>query len=161
MAHFEHPFDPVFNEKSEILILGTFPSSVSRERAFFYAHPQNRFWKIMAYFTKTRLFLNSIDEKKSMLLENKIALWDAIKSCDIEGSSDSRIANVVPVDLSPILENAPIKHIFTNGAKAHGLYGKYFSQSISLPATKLPSTSPANASYKFERLLTHWNAILI
>jgi hypoxanthine-DNA glycosylase len=161
IAHFEHPFDPIFNEKSEILILGTFPSLVSREQAFFYAHPQNRFWKIMAYLTKVHHFPDHIDGKKFMLLENKIALWDVIKSCDIEGSSDSRITNFVPVDLSPILKGAPIGHIFTNGDKAYKLYNKYFSKSIALPATKLPSTSSANASYQFERLVAHWNAILI
>jgi hypoxanthine-DNA glycosylase len=157
MAHFEHPFAPIFNKKSTILILGTFPSVASRKQEFYYAHPQNRFWKIIASLTKTDPVPFDIDRKKQMLLINKIALWDVVRSCDIEGSDDSRIGNVTPADLPFLLENATsIKHIFTNGRRARQLYGKYFTKNLSINVTALPSTSPANAAYCFEKLLHSW-----
>ena len=120
----EHPIEPVFDQNSRILILGSFPSVKSREVKFFYGHPKNRFWKVIAavYGEKAP---DSIEEKKSFLLRNHIAVWDVIKSCDIEGSADSSIKNVVPNDLNRILNQAEIEHIFLNGKKAEQLYKKY------------------------------------
>lgn len=156
----EHPIEPVFDQNSRILILGSFPSVKSREVNFFYGHPQNRFWKVIAvvYGEKTP---NSIEEKKSFLLRNRIAVWDVIKSCDIEGSADSSIKNVVPNDLNRILNQAEIEHIFLNGKKAEQLYKKYMEKEIDRKAECLPSTSPANAAWSFERLEEEWKRILL
>ncbi|MDR0417875.1 MAG: DNA-deoxyinosine glycosylase [Puniceicoccales bacterium] len=159
MAHFKHPFEPIFSKESTILILGSFPSVASRERNFYYAHPQNRFWKIIAHLTQTDPIPTHIDEKKFMLLSHKIALWDVIQSCNIEGSSDSRIRHVIPVDLSSILKNVPISNIFTNGRRAYQLYRKYFSKYFPINVTILPSTSPANAIYNFKKLMDRWSVI--
>lgn len=153
-----HNIDPVWNENSRILILGSFPSVKSREEQFFYAHPQNRFWRVLAAVTNTPL-AQSIDEKKSMLLSCRIALWDVICSCDITGSSDSSIKNVVPNDLSRILLNSSVEKIFTNGATADRLYKNYCEIITGITAIRLPSTSPANAAYSLERLIGEWKII--
>lgn len=160
MEHVKHTINPIYNEKSNILILGTFPSVKSRENKFFYSHPQNRFWKIIAYITNTSPVPSTIDEKKNMLLNNKIALFDVIKSCDITGSSDTSIKNVEPWDLSIILDSCNIKKIYANGNKAYELYMKYCYDNLKRSIIKLPSTSPANASFNFERLLSEWSQIL-
>lgn len=160
MEHVQHTISPVFDKKSKILILGSFPSVKSREEHFFYGHPQNRFWKIIAHITKTEPVPQKIEEKKNMLLLNKIALFDVIKSCDIEGSSDISIKNVEPWDLSIILNQAYIKNIYANGNKAYQLYMKYCYEHTKRSIIKLPSTSPANASYSFEKLLISWSQIL-
>ncbi|MDR1488623.1 MAG: DNA-deoxyinosine glycosylase [Holosporales bacterium] len=160
MKNLSHPFEPVYDKDSEILILGSFPSEKSREYGFYYGHPQNRFWKILVYLTKTEQIPISIDDKKHMLFKNKIALWDVIKSCSIISSSDSNITNVVPTDLFIILSHSNIKQIFANGDKAYKLYKKYCSEHISIEITKLPSTSPANATYSFERLVEKWSVIM-
>ena len=156
----EHPIEPVFDQNSRILILGSFPSVKSREVKFFYGHPKNRFWKVIAavYGEKAP---DSIEEKKSFLLRNHIAVWDVIKSCDIEGSADSSIKNVVPNDLNRILNQAEIEHIFLNGKKAEQLYKKYMEKEINRKAECLPSTSPANAAWSFERLVEEWKRILL
>ena len=159
MEHVQHTINPIYNEKSNILILGTFPSVKSRENKFFYSHPQNRFWKIIAYITNTSPVPSTIDEKKNMLLNNKIALFDVIKSCDITGSSDTSIKNVEPWDLSIILDSCNIKKIYANGNKAYELYMKYCYNNLKRSIIKLPSTSPANASFNFERLLSEWSQI--
>ncbi len=160
MEHVQHTINPIYNEKSNILILGTFPSVKSRENKFFYSHPQNRFWKIIAYITNTSPVPSTIDEKKNMLLNNKIALFDVIKSCDITGSSDTSIKNVEPWDLSIILDSCNIKKVYANGNKAYELYMKYCYDNLKRSIIKLPSTSPANASFNFERLLSEWSQIL-
>lgn len=160
MEHVKHTINPIYNKKSNILILGTFPSVKSRENKFFYSHPQNRFWKIIAYITNTSPVPSTIDEKKNMLLNNKIALFDVIKSCDITGSSDTSIKNVEPWDLSIILDACNIKKIYANGNKAYELYMKYCYNNLKRSIIKLPSTSPANASFNFERLLSEWSQIL-
>lgn len=160
MEHVKHTINPIYNEKSNILILGTFPSVKSRENKFFYSHPQNRFWKIIAYITNTSPVPSTIDEKKNMLLNNKIALFDVIKSCDITGSSDTSIKNVEPWDLSIILDSCNIKKVYANGNKAYELYMKYCYNNLKRSIIKLPSTSPANASFNFERLLSEWSQIL-
>lgn len=158
MQNLEHTFEPIFNTKSKILILGTFPSVKSREAGFYYYHPQNRFWKVLAALTKEALPV-TIEEKKQLLLRNGIAIWDVIKSCDIEGSSDSSIRNVVPAQLDLILEQVDIQQIYANGGKAYELYQKYSYENTKREILKLPSTSPANAAYSLERLLEHWSCL--
>lgn len=153
-----HQIEPVYDENSRILILGSFPSVKSREGNFFYHHPQNRFWKVVAGVLGVKAPV-TIDEKKKMLLENKIAVWDVIASCEIEGSSDSSIKNVVPNDLTRILKSAHIGKIYTNGATASRLYKKYCYEQIKMEDTKLPSTSPANAAFSLQRLLSEWEII--
>lgn len=154
-AHQEHIFEPVFNEDSRILILGTFPSVKSRENQFYYGHPQNRFWKVLAALWEQEP-PNSIEEKKKFLLQHRIAIWDVIASCDITGSSDSSIKNVVPTDLNIILKRADIEKIYANGATAAKLFHKYQEQMVKREIVCLPSTSPANAAYSLERLVECW-----
>jgi len=153
--HITHEFEPIFDDKSRVLILGTLPSVKSREGNFYYHHPQNRFWKVLAQICKTQT-PETIAEKKAMLLANGIAIWDVVQSCDIIGSSDSSIKNVTPADLAVILEKAPVKTIFLNGGKAWELYQKYCKGMPHLPAVKLPSTSPANAAWSLDRLTEVW-----
>ncbi len=155
----KHPFDPVFDKNSEILILGTFPSEKSREYGFFYGHPQNRFWKIIALLTKSNI-PQTIYEKKQILLKNRIAVWDTIQSCDIKGSSDVLITNIIPNDLSKILKYTDIKQIYANGPKAYQIYMKFYYQNTEKNIVKLPSTSPANASYNLQKLYDMWKVIL-
>ncbi len=154
-----HPIPPLFNEVSRILILGSFPSVKSREESFFYAHPKNRFWKVMAAVCGAPL-PETITEKSVLLLKNGFALWDVIHSCEICGSSDSSIKNATPNDLSIILSAAKIERIFTNGQKAHSLYKKYLEEQTGIKAVCLPSTSPANAAWSDDRLISHWKETL-
>lgn len=154
-THVKHTFSPVYNEESRILILGSFPSVKSRENQFYYGHPQNRFWKVIAGIFKEPL-PQTIDEKEDLLLRHRIAVWDVIDSCDIVGSSDSSIRNVVPNDMNLILSNAKIQGIFANGGKAHQLFVKYCHKEGMPPLGKLPSTSPANAAWNLERLTAEW-----
>ncbi len=154
-----HPIDPVYDNESRILILGSFPSVKSREAMFFYGHPQNRFWKVIASLCSEQIPV-SVEEKKALLLRNHIAVWDVIARCDIEGSSDSTIKNVEPNDLSVILDNAQIKAIYVNGKTAEKYYKKYIEKEIGREAICLPSTSPANAAWKFEQLLEKWRVIM-
>lgn len=154
-AHQEHTFEPIYNSKSRILILGTFPSVKSRENQFYYGHPQNRFWKVLAAIFESNT-LNTIEEKKAFLLQHKIAIWDVIASCDITGSSDSSIKNVVPTDLSVILDHANIEEIYANGATAAKLFRRYQEPIVQREIVCLPSTSPANAGYSLERLIENW-----
>lgn len=159
MSHEIHSIQPIYNEDSHILILGSFPSVKSRESRFFYGHPQNRFWKVLVGLTGDPL-PDSIEDKKIFLLRNHIAVWDVIKSCDIEGSSDSSIKNVLPNDLNIILAGAPIRRIYTNGGTADRLYQKYCFANTGIKAIKLPSTSPANAACSLERLIENWQTIM-
>lgn len=152
-----HNIEPIWDCNSRILILGSFPSVKSREMAFFYGHPQNRFWKVIANIYEEEL-PKTIDEKKEMLLKHKIAIWDVIKSCDIIGSADNSIKNVVPNNLDIIFKNANIENIYVNGNQTLNLYNKYLLPIIKIKATLLPSTSPANATYSFEKLCTIWQA---
>ena len=154
-----HPIPPVYDEKSKILILGSFPSVRSREEGFFYGHPQNRFWKVVAEVFGENV-PNTIDEKRSFLLRNRIAVWDVIKSCDISGSSDSSIRNVTANDLGEILSVADIRSICVNGKTALKYYRKYTEPIIGRAAICLPSTSPANAAWNLERLVEAWKVIL-
>ncbi|MEE1015647.1 MAG: DNA-deoxyinosine glycosylase [Lachnospiraceae bacterium] len=151
----KHTFDPVFNADSKILILGSFPSVKSRENNFFYGHPQNRFWKVMANVLDWEV-PSTIEEKKTMLLSNHVAVWDVIASCSIQGSSDTSIKDVVVNDFSKILENSKVERIYVNGGKAYELYHKYAEKVTGIKAVKLPSTSPANAAWSLEKLTKIW-----
>ena len=153
--HILHTFLPVYDESSKVLILGSFPSVKSREQGFYYGHPQNRFWKVMAAVLKCEA-PKTIEEKKKMLLANHIAIWDVIDSCDIIGSSDSSIKNVVPADIAGMLPKTSITRIFANGKTAGNLYKKFSEESTGLPAVVLPSTSPANAAVSLEKLIEVW-----
>ncbi len=154
-----HPIPPVFDRNSKILILGSFPSVKSREGHFFYHHPKNRFWKTLAGVLDVPV-PDTIAEKKAFLLSHRIALWDVIASCSIEGSSDSSIRDVVPNDLSVILSTADIRAIFCNGKTSWNYYRKYQEAVTGIPAVSLPSTSPANAAWSLEKLKGAWNVIL-
>lgn len=154
----QHPFPPLYDKNSKILILGSFPSVKSREQMFFYGHPQNRFWKVTSAVFKCEI-PKTIEEKKQFLISNGIALWDVIASCDIIGSSDSSIKNVIPNDLSPILSNSQISAIFTNGKASEKYYKKYTEKITGIPSVCLPSTSPANAAWSIEKLIEAWKII--
>jgi len=153
-----HPISPVFDENSLVLILGSFPSVKSREQGFFYGHPQNRFWKVTAALFAENV-PQTVEEKRSFLLRNHIAVWDVIGSCDIVGSSDASIRNVTANDLGVILNAAHIKAIFVNGKTAYAYYQKYTEPKIGRPAICLPSTSPANAAWSVEKLVEAWKVI--
>ncbi len=153
-----HPFPPLYDSRSEILILGSFPSVKSREQMFFYGHPQNRFWKVIAAVFGS-VVPETVEEKKQFLRENHIALWDVIGACDIRGSADSTIQNVVANDLSTILETANIRQIFVNGKTAEKYYKKYTEKQTGRAAQCLPSTSPANAAWNLEKLTAAWQII--
>lgn len=157
--HQVHEFGPVYDANSKVLILGSFPSVKSRETQFYYGHPKNRFWKLLAELYEAKEPL-SIPEKKKFLRERKIALWDVIKSCDITGSSDSSIRNAVVNDINEILNAANIKAIYANGKKAESLYQKYVEPMTGKPAVGLPSTSPANAAFSMDRLIACWKQII-
>ena len=155
----KHPFPPLYDKNSRVLILGSFPSVKSREMMFFYGHPQNRFWKVIAGIFDEEI-PNSIEEKKKLILGNHLALWDVIAECEIVGSSDASIKNARANDLSEILDNAPIRKIIVNGKTAERLYIKYIEPVTGIKAVVLPSTSPANAAWSLERLIEVWKAEL-
>lgn len=155
-----HPIPPLYDENCKILILGSFPSVKSREAMFFYGHPQNRFWKLIAALFDEAV-PQTIDEKKALVLSRHIAMWDTIHSCTITGSSDSSIKDVVPNDLSLILAHSRVERIFCNGAASHKLYMKYIYPTTKIDAVKLPSTSPANAAFSMDRLKEEWRVICL
>lgn len=219
--HIEHGFEPVFDGRSRVLVLGSFPSVLSRANAFFYGNPQNRFWRVIAACVGEPVPPNegelavgghrglagehggavddpevagrcggasgnvetagepgaaaggsrtcgvgaalrpvtlgeSIAAKRALLLRHGIALWDVIESCDIKGSSDASIRNVVPAHIERITDTAPIERVLCNGGTAGRLYHRYLEERTGLAATVLPSTSPANASWPLERLIARW-----
>ena len=153
-----HPFPPLYNKDSKILILGSFPSVKSREQMFFYGHPQNRFWKVLSTVFNSKL-PETIEEKKQFLLKHGIALWDVIASCEITGSSDSSIKNVKVNDLSIIFKEADIRQIFVNGRTAEKYFKKYTKDKIKRDALCLPSTSPANAAWSLDELCKKWSVL--
>ncbi|MBQ9112476.1 MAG: DNA-deoxyinosine glycosylase [Clostridia bacterium] len=153
-----HPIPPVYDEKSKILILGSFPSVSSREQMFFYGHPQNRFWRVLASVLGREIPV-SVEQKKAFLLSSHIALWDVIASCEVEGSADSSIKNAVANDISLILDNADIRMIFVNGKTSEKYYNRYIRDTVGRTAVCLPSTSPANAAWSPERLTEKWRII--
>lgn len=158
-THIVQPFEPVYDENSEILILGSLPSVKSRENGFYYGHPQNRFWKVLSAVTKSAEPQDTAS-KKQMLLIHHIALWDVIKECDIVGSSDSSIKNVVAADLTEIIRKTQIRRIYVNGRAAEKYYKKYIESEIHMKAVVLPSTSPANAAFSLDRLIRVWKDLL-
>ncbi|MBR5407606.1 MAG: DNA-deoxyinosine glycosylase [Lachnospiraceae bacterium] len=159
MSRIIHPIEPVYDSNSRILILGSFPSVKSREEGFFYGHPQNRFWKVMAAVFEDSLPV-SIPEKRDFLIRNGVALWDVIASCEITGSSDASIKNVKVNDLSRVLDNADIKGIFVNGKTAEKMFKRY-GRYRTVPCLLLPSTSPANAAWSLERLTEEWRRVIL
>ena len=147
-----HTLKPIYDKNSKVLILGSIPSTKSREVGFYYGHPRNKFWTTLKAIYKAEN-LDTIQDKIKFLKENHIALFDVIKSCEINSSSDSSIKNVVVNDLTPLLENSQIKAIFTTGSKAYNLYQKYLYKETNIKAIPLPSTSPANAKKGIEEIL--------
>ena len=139
--HITHPFPPLYDADSKILILGSLPSVKSREQMFFYGHPQNRFWKVIS----------------AVLHEN---VPTTIYSCDIIGSSDSSIKNVVPTDLRTVVEQSKIQHIYCNGRTSGKYFEKYQQKTLGMTAEVLPSTSPANAAFGLEKLTAIWSEAL-
>ncbi len=160
MERVKHPILPLYNQDSKVLVLGSFPSVKSREAMFFYHHPQNRFWKVISGVFEEALPV-TIPEKRALLLRNHIAVWDVIQSCEIAGSSDSSIRNVVVNDLSGLLAEAQIRQIIANGSTSYRLYMKYIFPQTGRDILKLPSTSPANAACTYEKLLEAWSVIKI
>lgn len=158
MNSLQHPFGPLFNDSSRVLILGSFPSVKSREQNFFYGHPQNRFWRVIAAVLRQPV-PESIEEKKQLILANGLALWDSIASCEITGSSDASIRNARANDIGIILDNCKIEGIYCNGRKSHELYCKYIEPETGRSAVCLPSTSPANAQWTLEKLIEAWSVI--
>lgn len=157
-----HPFKPIFDKNSKILILGSFPSVVSRKFGFYYANPQNRFWRVLAGILNAPLPA-STNEKINFLLTHRIAIYDAAISCEIKGSSDAKMTAVLPANLEPIFKSANITRVYANGGKAHEICEKYLKTQIlnatGKEAVKLPSTSPANANFSLERLVQEWTVV--
>lgn len=154
-----HPLEPVFDASSRVLILGTMPSPKSREAGFYYAHPQNRFWKVLAALFKSEIPFGR-EPRREFVLRHRIALWDVLRSCEISGASDASIKRPVPNDLSVILQRAPIQAIFCTGTKSAVFYSKLIEPVTGRQATTLPSPSPANCAVSFERLCAAYGAIL-
>ena len=156
--HIEHGIPPVFNAESRVLILGTMPSPKSRENGFYYMHPQNRFWRVISTVLGEPLPTTN-GERASLLLKNKIALWDTLAQCDIIGASDSSVKNETPNDLSVITDTADIKAIFTTGKAAYKYYCRFQQESTGIEAICLPSTSPANARFGLDALIDEYKII--
>ena len=158
LQHITHPIAPVYDSRSEILVLGSFPSVKSREMMFFYGHPQNRYWKVMAAVFEDAV-PETVPERRAFLLRHHVAAWDVIGACGIRGSSDASIRDAVPNDLRLILETANIRQIYTNGQTAWKLFQKLTAPTLGRDSICLPSTSPANAAWSLERLIQAWKRI--
>lgn len=157
--HIIHPFGPLYDKNSRVLILGSLPSVKSREQNFFYGHPQNRFWPLIAKLFNEKV-PTTIPEKRRLILKHHLALWDTIYSCDIIGSSDSSIKNVVPTDLEQIINNSKVTAVFCNGNTSGKYFHRYQEKTLGIKAAILPSTSPANAAWSMERLAEAWKVII-
>lgn len=153
----KHPFEPIYDKHSEVLILGSFPSIKSRENNFYYSHPQNRFWKVLENVCHDTIKGDSKEAKIDFLLKHHIAIWDTIKECEIENSEDASIKNAVPNDISKILSKSKVKKIFCNGKASYKIFMKYYKEDMLNFVEVLPSTSPANAKYRLEDLVTIWS----
>lgn len=168
MTSVSHPIPPVWNSESKVFILGTMPSPKSREAGFFYMHPQNRFWNVMAeVFGESFKYSNNspdhtatIAERRNFLLRHNLAMWDVLESCEITGAADSSIKNAIPNDFTKILENSQIHHIICTGKTAYNLWQKNcaakYEPRYNLTVHCLPSTSPANAQWSKERLVEEY-----
>ena len=152
----KHTIKPIYNKFSKILILGSIPSTISRETNFYYAHKTNRFWPILSILFNTELKTNT--DKENFLLNNNIAIFDMIKECDINGSSDSSVKNIKVNNLIPIIKKSNIKYIFCTGKLSYNLYQKYYKD-LNLECFYLPSPSSANATYSLEKLLNEYKII--
>ena len=157
--HVVHGFEPVWDARSRVLVLGTLPSVKSREQNFYYGHPRNRFWKLLSLLFGAAE-PQSVEQKKALLLENGVALWDVVRACDIRRSADSTIRNAEPNDIRPILAGADIRAICANGAKAKALYDRLLLPLTGREAIRLPSTSPANAALTLDALAEAWGVLL-
>ena len=153
-----HTFGAFYNSDSEILILGSMPSVKSRELGFYYMHPKNRFWQILSIVFNEYIG-KSVDDKKQFLSKHKIALWDVIESCDIDGSSDSSIKNVIVNDIKSILDKTNIKYIYCTGKKAFELYNKYCFNNTNVSAVYLYSPSPANCAISLDKIVENYKVI--
>ena len=152
----QHGIPALYDNRSRVLILGSFPSVKSREMGFFYGHPQNRFWRVLATLWEEPM-PQTVEERRNFLLRHRIAAWDVIAECDIEGSSDASIRNAVPNDLSGIFSVADIRAVFVNGGMAAKLYRKHMTSYPS--CIVLPSTSPANAAWSHSSLCEAWRCV--
>ena len=159
LKHVLHPFPPLYDENSRVLILGSFPSVKSREQKFFYGHPQNRFWRVLAavFASETP---QTMAEKRRFLLSHGIALWDVIANCEIDGSADASVREAVPVDIVRITDRAHITRVLCNGKLAGTLYARYLQPIMGIPALVPPSTSPANAICTLPKLTDAWRKAL-
>lgn len=154
-----HNFGPLYAADSRVLLLGSMPSPKSREQGFFYGHPQNRFWRVLAAVLGEAA-PDSIEDKRTLCLRHQVALWDVLASCEIVGASDAAIRNPVPNNLAPLIQKTQVQAVFTTGATAYQYYQKLCLQQTGLPALKLPSTSPANAAWSLDRLTEAYRVIL-
>ena len=152
-------FAPVAGPRSHVLILGSFPSAKSREVGFYYGHPQNRFWPLIAHLLGQPI-PETIEQKKALILQNGLALWDTVCCCTITGASDASIRDVQPNDIAMLCRTYPIEKIYCNGAASFRVYQKYAQEQTGITAEKLPSTSPANAAWRMERLQTAWAQVI-
>ena len=159
MERVTHPFPPVVDTGCHTLILGSFPSVKSRENAFYYGHPQNRFWRVLAAVFGEDVPAD-VPAKRALLLRHGLALWDVIAQCEITGSSDASVKNAVPVDITQVLDAAPIRRVICNGALAAKLYQQHLLAITGIEAITAPSTSPANAAWSLPRLTAAWGALL-
>ncbi len=154
-----HPFEPVIDARSRVLVLGSFPSVQSRLNSFYYGHPQNRFWRVTAALFSQGV-PGSIDDKTAFLRINRIALWDVVSACDITGSADSTLTPLKLNDIGSLLRGTQVRMIVCNGQKAGQLYRANLQEQIKIPMQVLPSTSPANAAWTLERLIKAWEPLL-
>ena len=155
-----HPFEPLVSPESRILILGSFPSVRSREQMFFYGHPQNRFWRMLAAVYGEKV-PETLAEKKDLVLSHQLALWDTVAQCSITGSSDASIRDIVPVDILRIVQPAAIHTVLCNGRLSGTLYQRYLEPVTGIAAHIMPSTSPANAAFSLEKLVECWRPLLL
>ena len=160
MERIQHPFQPVVDENCRVLILGSFPSLKSREDGFYYGHPQNRFWRMLAAVYEEEM-PTDIPAKQTFLLRHHIALWDVIASCQIEGSSDASVKEAVPVDIERLIHVANIEKVICNGNLAMKLYHQHLEQKVGFKAIGMPSTSPANAACSLMKLVETWRTALL
>ncbi|MBO4437233.1 MAG: DNA-deoxyinosine glycosylase [Fibrobacter sp.] len=154
-----HEFPPVYDRDSRVLLLGSIPSPKSREVGFYYGHPQNRFWKVLAAVLGETI-PETIPQKKAMLKRHHIALWDVLESCTIVGASDTSIEDAIPNKIAALVARSKVARIFCTGATAHKLYQKYCAADVGIDAVKLPSTSPANCAVSLEKLVEAYRAVL-
>lgn len=150
-------FPPCCGPDARILILGTYPSPLSFESGFYYGHPRNRFWPLLARLLGGEI-PRTVAEKKAFLLKSRIGLWDVLDNCDIKGASDASIRNPIYHDIPGLLREIPIQAVFFNGAQAEKLFQKS-GFLLPVPLCRLPSTSPANAAFSMDKLAAAWEEI--